>query len=140
MYGNRDRDDAALTVLGRLLLVAMASGMIIGGLAAQLLAGWTETYGAAPAVMGALVGMPVALVTQTLNAIGLTWARRLRPGISRTAMRAVLVPLPTLVAPATAAGVVGVDGGPSWVLLIGVPTFLTAVTAWAAARWCLAPL
>ena len=135
-----NNDDAALLLLGRLLLVALAAGALIGGLTALLLTGWA--YSGAVFFVGVLVGMPVALVVQLLNVLVLHLTRRVRLGVGRLGMRVALVPLPTLAALVVAAifGNGAQDGSPSGVFLYLVPTALTAITAWAAGPWCLAPL
>jgi hypothetical protein len=136
--GFQHRDDAGLRVVGRLLLVALAAGALIGGITVQLLVGFTGTYASA-SFLGASIGMPVAAAIQLVNVVALYALRRRRPGISLAGMRAALVPLPTLGAISSVAGLSDPAASISGVVAYLIPAGLSAVTAWSAASWCLAP-
>ena len=125
-------DDPSLVMLGRLLMVGVAAGAVIGGLV-------VVTVDPAFAVdgfwIGAMVGIVGGVAAQILNAVVLHLARRARPALGRTATRLVLAPVPVAAALLLVWHVSA--GGVMAVLVAGA---LSAATAWAATPWCLAPV
>jgi hypothetical protein len=124
-------DDPGLVMLGRLLMVGMGAGALIGGLV-------VVTIDPALAVdgfwIGAMVGIVAGVAAQVLNAVVLHLARRARPALGRTATRLVLAPVPVAAAVLLAWHV---SAGGLAVLVAGA---LSAATSWAAAPWCLTPM
>ena len=130
----RARDDAGLSVLGRLLWVGVVAGLLLGGLVAALVSGEVDLFS-----IGAMVGALAGVTVQALTSGVLFAARRALGGLSAPQTRALLVPLPAagaLVAPVifsasyTAAG---------WLVVIGGAA-AAALVAWLAAPWCVAPI
>lgn len=136
---------AGVSVLARLLWVGVVAGLMIGGLVAAALfaeAGLSEALDAI--AVGALVGVVVGVAVQVLNAAVLHAVRRVRRELEATALRLVLMPLPTagaLILPAllVAADADGVVSAMQWLPVVSAGV-LGAATAWLLSPWCLAPI
>lgn len=123
--------------LGRLLLVGLGAGLVIGGVVVQSAFGWSGPYAGA-FFPGAIVGMFLSIVVQGLNATVLQLARRFRPDLGLVAMRALLVPLPVIMTLTVELWLF--SNAPSVLPFIVLGAVLSAVTAWVGAPWCLMPL
>lgn len=136
---------AGVFVLARLLWVGVVAGLMIGGLVAAALfsdAGLSEVLNAF--AVGAVVGVVVGVAVQVLNAAVLHAVRRVRRDLEATALRLVLMPLPTAGALVLPALLVAADADEAisaaqWLPVV-MAGALGAATAWLLSPWCLAPV
>ena len=127
-------DDPSLVTLGRLLLVGVAAGAVIGGLVVVT----TDPVDAVDTFwIGAMIGIVAGVAAQVLNAVALHLVRKARPVLGRTATRLVLIPVPVAAALLLAWQL---SAGPREVMAVLVAGALSAATAWVASPWCLEPV
>jgi len=136
---------AGYRTLGRLLLVGITAGAVIGGATAGL-AFWSPADQSGLWVAGVLIGLMVGIVGGALAqgvgyALALAAARR-RPWLGVTPIRAVLIAWSVTV---TAAAASAVAANPDASIARQVATVLLATglalaTARLAVDWCLRPL
>jgi hypothetical protein len=109
--------------------------MVIGGLVAALASGDAVFFS-----IGAMVGAVAGVVVQALEAVVLFAVRRVSARTGFSAMRALLVPLPTAGAVVIPWLLVGTSSSAAgWLAMIGSGATATVV-AWLVAPWCLAPI
>jgi hypothetical protein len=131
--------------LGRLLWAGLIAGGVIDGTVGTLalhVPADAASYRLLGLCLGALLGIFAGLVVQAVTYVALVVLRKVRPSLSRSAMRFLLTALPVPTACALAWSVASSSDGPlARRPVITTVALVLALGAWRlAATWCLAPL
>lgn len=142
--GGAGRDDATLVVVGRLLLVGLAAGALIGatvGFVAVVDLSDGQAYEVSGAAVGATAGLVLGLLTQLVVAVVLGVLRRVRPGTGVGLLQRVAVVLAcgaAVAATGTLVLLLGLDAGRAAVAL-ALTVVVAVLVGSSSVGWCLRP-